>query len=154
MNVVVLTGRLTKDPELKYTIDNKPYVRFTLAVNRNYKNENGDTDADFINCFAWGNRAEAIAKYVKKGNQFSISGSIRTSSYEKDDGTRGYLTEIQVATMQFIEKKDTSIPEPVREYGDNVQITEQESSSINEVKEDPFANFGQQIELTDEDLPF
>ena len=89
MNKVVLVGRLTADPELRYTASNKAYTRFTIAVNRNYKNEDGESEADFISVVAWEKRAETICKYVKKGNRLGIAGKIQTGSYEKEDGSRG-----------------------------------------------------------------
>ena len=81
MNKVVLVGRLTKDPELRFTANKGTAVtRFTLAVNRDYKKEDGTQEADFINCIAYSKRAEVIAQYLTKGKRFSIAGSIRTGS--------------------------------------------------------------------------
>ena len=140
MNKVVLVGRLTADPELRYTASNKAYTRFTIAVNRNYKNEDGESEADFISVVAWEKRAETICKYVKKGNRLGIAGKIQTGSYEKEDGSRGYLTDVIVSELEFLENK-TKDDRPAPDY--------------NEPKEeDPFAEFGDSVELTDNELPF
>ena len=93
MNRVELVGRITRDPELRYTSSNIASVRFTLAVNRNFTNQNGEREADFINCVAWRNQAENIKKYVSKGSLVSVEGRIQTGSYEKD-GQRIYTTDV------------------------------------------------------------
>lgn len=98
MNKVVLVGRLTKDPELKFLANTgKAVTQFTLAVNRAFKKD----EADFINCTAFGKTGELIAQYVTKGRQLSVSGSIRTESYEKD-GIKRYTTKVIVDQMEFI----------------------------------------------------
>ena len=89
MNKVILIGRLTADPELRYSSSNRAYTRFTLAVNRDYKKENGETEADFISIVAWEQLAETVHKYVKKGHRICVEGRIQTGSYDKDDGTKG-----------------------------------------------------------------
>ena len=106
LNVVALNGRLTKDPEVKVVAE-KSVVNFTLAVNRNYKNKEGVVEADFIQCQAWDKPAEFIGSYVKKGNLVSIVGSIHTRTYEKDT-VRHYVTEINVNSVQQLEKKKDS----------------------------------------------
>lgn len=107
MNKVVLVGRLTKDPELKFTANKGTAVtRFTLAVNRDYKKEDGTQEADFINCIAYSKRAEVIAQYLTKGKRFSIAGSIRTGSYDAQDGTRRYTTYVVVDGFDFIDSSN------------------------------------------------
>jgi len=107
LNNVSLVGRLTKDPELK-TIggDAIPVCNFTLAVNRPYKDKDGERQADFIQCQAWKKQAEFIGTYLAKGNLVSITGSINTRTYDKDDVTH-YVTEINVNQVTSLEKKDT-----------------------------------------------
>ena len=95
MNNIILIGRITKDPELKYTNNGKGNTRFTLAVSRN------KDEADFINCVAWEKTAENIAEYFKKGSQIAVQGSIRTGSYEKD-GRTVYTTDVWVYKFSFI----------------------------------------------------
>lgn len=137
MNKVVLIGRLTADPELRYTQSDKAYTRFTLAVNRNFKNESGETDADFISVVAWDKRAETICNYVKKGHRLGIAGRIQTGSYEKEDGTRGYLTDIIVSELEFLESKSRD-ERPAPDYPED----------------DPFADTEYNTTVTDDDLPF
>ncbi|PVE17638.1 single-stranded DNA-binding protein [Clostridium perfringens] len=110
MNKVVLVGRLTKDPELRFTANKGTAVtRFTLAVNRDYKKEDGTQEADFINCIAYSKRAEVIAQYLTKGKRFSIAGSIRTGSYDAHDGTRRYTTYVVVDGFDFIDSSDSKV---------------------------------------------
>ncbi|HAT4185220.1 TPA: single-stranded DNA-binding protein [Clostridium perfringens] len=110
MNKVVLVGRLTKDPELRFTANKGTAVtRFTLAVNRNFKKEDGTQEADFINCIAYSKRAEVIAQYLTKGKRFSVAGSIRTGSYDAQDGTRRYTTYVVVDGFDFIDSSDSKV---------------------------------------------
>ncbi|HAT4257313.1 TPA: single-stranded DNA-binding protein [Clostridium perfringens] len=110
MNKVVLVGRLTKDPELRFTANKGTAVtRFTLAVNRDYKKEDGTQEADFINCIAYSKRAEVITQYLTKGKRFSIAGSIRTGSYDAQDGTRRYTTYVVVDGFDFIDSSDSKV---------------------------------------------
>lgn len=110
MNKVVLVGRLTKDPELRFTANKGTAVtRFTLAVNRDYKKEDGTQEADFINCIAYSKRAEVIAQYLTKGKRFSIAGSIITGSYDAQDGTRRYTTYVVVDGFDFIDSSDSKV---------------------------------------------
>ena len=110
MNKVVLVGRLTKDPELRFTANKGTAVtRFTLAVNRNFKKEDGTQEADFINCIAYAKRAEVIAQYLIKGKRFSVAGSIRTGSYDAQDGTRRYTTYVVVDGFDFIDSSDSKV---------------------------------------------
>ncbi|GAA0115703.1 single-stranded DNA-binding protein [Clostridium senegalense] len=103
MNKVVLIGRLTKDPELKFTPGAGTAVTtFTIAVNRKFKRE-GQPDADFIQVVVWGKKAESTANYMKKGLQIGIAGRIETRSYEAKDGTRRYVTEVVADEVQFLE---------------------------------------------------
>lgn len=106
MNKTVLIGRLTKDPELKYSTSGQAITRFTLATDRSYKKE-GQQEADFINCVAFAKRAEAIANFVKKGHLFGIIGHIQTGSYDAQDGTKRYTTDVIVDEMQFLQPKGT-----------------------------------------------
>ena len=110
MNKVVLVGRLTKDPELRFTANKGTAVtRFILAVNRDFKKEDGTQEADFINCIAYSKRAEVIAQYLTEGKRFSIAGSIRTGSYDAQDGTRRYTTYVVVDGFDFIDSSDSKV---------------------------------------------
>lgn len=109
MNNVSLTGRLTKDPELRYTPNGVAVATFTLAVNRPWQNENGDREADFIQMVAFKGTAEAVGNYVKKGSLVGVEGRIQTRNYEKEDPAGNYtvwVTEVVVSQLHFLEKKE------------------------------------------------
>lgn len=112
MNNIVLIGRITKDPELKYTNNGKGNTRFTLAVQRNKE------ETDFINCVAWEKTAENIAEYFKKGSQIAIQGAIRTGSYEKD-GRTVYTTDVWVYKFDFIGNNNSSNNQNKKEEDEN-----------------------------------
>jgi single-stranded DNA-binding protein 3 len=105
MNSICLVGRLTKDVELRYTPSNVAVATFTLAVNRTFKNENGDREADFINCVMWRKQAENLANWAKKGALIGITGRIQTRSYDNQQGQRVYVTEVVAETFQLLESK-------------------------------------------------
>ena len=122
MNKAILIGRVTKNIEYKTTQSGKPVSVFTLAVNRDYKNTNGEYDADFINCVAYDQKAETINKYVRKGDKFGVIGRISTRTYDKQDGSKGYITEVIVDGFEFLEnKKDkpTETEAPLSNAGGN-----------------------------------
>lgn len=104
MNSVNLVGRLTKDPDMKYTPNGKALTRFTLAVNRTFTNQQGEREADFINCSAWGKQAENIANYLKKGSLTGVTGRIQTSNFDGEEG-RVFMTEVVVESVHFLETK-------------------------------------------------
>nr|DAY04061.1 MAG TPA: Single strand binding protein [Caudoviricetes sp.] len=106
INNVVLLGRLTRDPELRYTPSNVAVATFSLAVNRNFKNQAGDREADFINCMIWRKPAELLSEWCKKGNLVAITGRIQTRSYENQQGQRVYVTEVVAESFQLLEKRD------------------------------------------------
>lgn len=105
LNNVSLVGRLTKDVELRYTPSNVAVATFTLAVNRTFKNENGDREADFINCVMWRQQAENLASWTKKGALIGITGRIQTRSYDNQQGQRVYVTEVVAEQFQLLESK-------------------------------------------------
>lgn len=112
MNKVILMGRLARDPEVRYTQGDKPtaVARYTLAVNRTYKRQ-GEPDADFINCVAFGHAGEFAEKYFKQGIRIIISGRIQTGSYTNRDGAKVYFTNIIVDSQEFAESKSSGRPE-------------------------------------------
>lgn len=105
LNSVCLVGRLTKDPELRYTPNNQAVATFSLAVNRNFKSQNGEREADFINCVIWRQQAENLANWAKKGDLIGITGRIQTRSYENQQGQRVYVTEVVSETFQLLESR-------------------------------------------------
>lgn len=156
MNKVVLIGRATRDPELRYTSSNIPNTRFTLAVNRNFQNQNGETEADFINIVVWRKQAENVKKYVNKGNLVAVEGRIQTGSYEKD-GQKVYTTDVVADNVQFLESKSQS---QSRMTGEN-NVTpadfvndETNNQSSTDMSDEVFASFGDSIEISDDDIAF
>ena len=112
MNKVILIGRLTKDPELRYAAGNGTAVcRFTVAINRQFKKD----ETDFINCVAFGKTGETITQYLTKGRQIAVTGSIRTGSYDAQDGTKRYTTDVIVETFEFVESKKKETNEFVKQ---------------------------------------
>lgn len=107
LNNVVLVGRMTRDAELRYTPSNVAVATFTLAVNRPFKNENGDREADFINCVMWRQQAENLANWAKKGALIGITGRIQTRSYDNQQGQRVYVTEVVAEQFQLLESRNS-----------------------------------------------
>lgn len=105
INSVCLVGRLTRDPELKYTTSNIAVATFSLAVNRNFKDANGERETDFINCVIWRQQAENLANWAKKGALIGITGRIQTRSYENQQGQRVYVTEVVAENFQMLESR-------------------------------------------------
>ena len=137
INNVVLIGRLTRDAELRYTPSNIAVATFNLAVNRNFKNDNGDREADFINVVMWRQQAENFANWVKKGNLVGITGRIQTRSYDNQEGQRVYVTEVVAESFQILEKKDNA--------ANNASMENQIPPSFE--KTNP-------MDISDDDLPF
>ena len=113
INNVTLVGRITKEPELRYTPQNKAVASFTLAVNRQFKNANGEREADFINCVIWGKSAENLANWTHKGQLIGVIGNIQTRNYENQQGQRVYITEVVASNFQVLEKSNQANGERV-----------------------------------------
>ena len=105
MNKIILIGRMSKDIEIRYTQNQKEVGNFDLAVNRNYKNANGEYDTDFFKCIAWGNLAKTIQTYTSKGSQIAIEGRVENRKYQAQDGTNRYVTEVVVEEIQLLDSK-------------------------------------------------
>lgn len=112
INNVILVGRTTKKIELKQNSNGTNYAQFSLAVNRSFKDEQGNQQADFINCVVWSKQAENAAKYVTKGMQIGVEGRIQTRTYDDANGTRHYVTEVVVSKITFLESKRSADPGP------------------------------------------
>lgn len=108
INNVVLVGRLTKDPDLRYTSSGSAVATFTLAVNRNFTNASGNREADFINCVIWRKPAETLANYARKGTLLGVVGRIQTRSYDNQQGQRVYVTEVVCENFQLLESRSAS----------------------------------------------
>ena len=154
INRVVLVGRLTKDPELRYTPSGVAVTKFTLAVNQNFKTD-GEQKADFINCTVWRKPAENAANFLKKGSLAGVEGRIQTGSYEGTDGKRVYTTEVVCDSVQFLEPKSQGVQAPQndeqQQFGQQQPNTQQ---NYTRVDEDPFSSGSGPIEINDDDLPF
>ncbi len=137
INNVTLVGRLTRDPELRYTPSNIAITTFNLAVNRNFKGANGEREADFINCMIWRKQAELFAEWCKKGTLVGITGRIQTRSYDNQQGKRVYVTEVVADTFQPLEKRDNS-------------------ANQSNIEEQMPASFGatNPLDISDDDMPF
>ena len=108
MNKAFLVGNLTRDPELTTTANGISVCRFTIAVSRRFANSEGEREADFINCIAWRGLADNVAKYVKKGKKVCVVGSIQTRSYDAQDGSKRYVTEIVAENVEFLGRANSS----------------------------------------------
>ena len=156
MNKIILVGRLTKDPEIRSTSAGFATANFTVAVNRRYKNKEGGYDADFLPCVAFRQTAEFIGKFFKKGSLIGVEGSVQTRSYDAQDGTKRYVTEVNVENVEFVGgKNDTSSSSSGDEFVDAPA-----DAPIDDIPEydvpnqDPYENYDKEVSLSDNDLPF
>ncbi|MGE6717853.1 single-stranded DNA-binding protein [Peribacillus frigoritolerans] len=161
MNRVVLVGRLTKDPELRYTPNGVPVATFTLAVNRSFTNQQGEREADFINCVVWRKPAENVANFLKKGSLAGVDGKVQTRNYEGQDGKRVYVTEILAESVQFLEPRSQNSggnSQGNTNTGGNSYNSnngkQQQNNNYTRIEDDPFANDGKTVDISDDDLPF
>lgn len=152
MNRVMLIGRLTTKPELRYTGSNIPYTRFSLAVNRQFNNQDGNREADFINIVVWRKQAEVICNYFDKGNQIAIEGRLQTGSYDDKDGNKRYTTDVVLDTFHFIESKaaranssSNTVDSPYNYQNEPFNNPTNDVS----VENDPFADFGDSVSIDD-----
>ncbi|AAK38029.1 single-stranded DNA-binding protein [Lactococcus cremoris] len=149
INNVVLVGRLTRDPELRYTPQNQAVGTFGLAVNRQFKNANGEREADFINCVIWRQQAENLAKFAKKGALIGITGRIQTRNYENQQGQKVYVTEVVADTFQMLESNKTQGQQASKPQAQNKKP--QTPDPFKAPAADPFAGG---TEISDDQLPF
>jgi single-strand DNA-binding protein len=127
LNRIQLIGRLTRDPDLRYTGGGHPMAQFTLAVDRDFRNAAGDRDADFINCVAWRKLAEQVGQYCSRGRLVAVEGRLQTRSYETQDGSRRRVTEVVGDRVWFLDKPKTA----------EDQATDGSGEAAPEVIEDP-----------------
>lgn len=176
MNKVILIGRITKDPELRKTPQDVSVVQFTIAVNRNYQNKNGERQADFINCIAWRNQAENLARYIKKGGQIAIDGNIQTRTYDDPNGVRKYITEVVCDSIHFLEAKKndqgfdsmSQLTPPTNNYQNNGNYSQNNYSQNNRYSQpasytnnqqgseskNVFDDIDKAFDISGDDLPF
>jgi single-strand DNA-binding protein len=147
INNVVLVGRITKDPELRYTPSNVATVSFSIAIDRAYQSQNGERQADFINCVAWRQSAEFLAKYVKKGYMIGVTGSIQTRNYQAQDGTTRYVTEVVCNSVQNLQGRNDA--------ADNSGYQAQPSQRVSAPKtQEKQPDKFDVSEVAEDDLPF
>ena len=172
MNKVILIGRLARDPELRTTAGNLSVATFSLAVSRPYTPQNGgDAGADFINCVVWRRQAENLARYCHKGSQIAVEGRIQSRNYTAQDGSKRYVTEVLVDNLTFLgsrsDNQNSAVAAPQDNFGGNNYPANNFASDNNyttpvdvanvpttDISEDPFKDFGEEITLSDDDLPF
>ena len=155
MNKIILVGRLTKDPEVRTTSAGFNTVNFTVAVNRNFKNKDGNYDADFLPCVAFRQTADFISKFFKKGNMICLDGRVQTRNYDAADGSKRYVTEVVVENVEFVGGKNDSSSSSNTDFVDEPSV-----APIDEMPEydiptsDPYENYDKEVSLSDNDLPF
>ena len=159
MNKVFLIGRLTKDPELRYTGSNIAVASFTVAVNRTFTSQNGEREADFINVVVWRKQAENVKNYINQGSQVAIDGRIQTRSYDDAEGKKRYVTEVVADNVQFLDTKASREQRGSSQSSDMNQDAPYDFNNntdvqTNDVEQDPFKDFGEEIKIEDDDLPF
>lgn len=142
INNVVLVGRMTRDAELRYTQSNQAVATFTLAVNRNFKNQNGEREADFINVVIWRQQAENLANWAKKGALIGITGVIQTRNYENQQGQRVYVTEVIANSFQLLESRNSQNQSGNFQNGNNQRGYNSSFGNSNP------------MDISDDDLPF
>lgn len=160
INSTVLVGRLTRDPELKYTTSNIAVATFSLAVNRTFKDANGERETDFINCVIWRQQAEYLANWAKKGVLIGITGRIQTRSYENQQGQRVYVTEVVAEQFRMLESRATREGGQQQDQGGYFQNGNNQGG-YNQQPQQQAPNFGRSnamqgnpMDISSDDLPF
>lgn len=179
INNVVLVGRLTRDVDLRYTSNGTAVGTFSVAVDRPFKNQQGERETDFINCVIWRKSAENFANFTRKGSLVGVEGRIQTRNYENQQGQKVYVTEIIVENFSLLESKNVTEQRPrennsTPSYGSGNTTPSRNSNSGNQFdnqpyssnsnqqkgsfgydsNEDPFLSSGESIDISDDDLPF
>ncbi len=150
INNVVLVGRLTKDADLRYTSGGQAVATFNLAVNRNFTNQSGEREADFVNCVIWRKTAETLANYAKKGTLLGVVGRIQTRNYENQQGQKVYVTEVVCDNFQLLESKKDNQQNNQSFQQDSMPGMDKRGFNDNS---DPFGN-SSQITIDENSLPF
>ena len=143
MNRVCLVGRITKDPELRYTTTNVATTRFNLAINRQFKDADGERKADFIPVQCWKKQAENICNYLNKGSLVSIEGRIQTEKYTDKDGNNRNTWSVVADNVTFLESKNA------QKNGNIVQNSSSSNNEMTNTVQNPFDEFGEQVSLED-----
>ncbi len=160
INRAILVGRLTKDPELRKTQNDIAVTTFTIAVNRTFKNQQGEQEADFINCVVWRRQAENVSRYVNKGSLVGVEGRIQSRSYDDQNGNRRFVTEIVADSVQFLETKSSqqntqqnqSYSNQNNNYNHSNNNNNSNSNQYSQPKNEP--DDLSDIDIAEDDLPF
>ncbi|WP_274365050.1 single-stranded DNA-binding protein [Paenibacillus thermotolerans] len=159
LNRVILIGRLTKDPELRYTPSGVAVTQFTLAVDRGFSNQQGEKEADFIPIVTWRQLAETVANYMRKGRLCAVEGRIQVRNYDNNEGKRVYVTEVVADNVRFLEsanrdREEGGLREPSGGGFQGGGRTGGGQRSNNNSSFDPFSDDGKPVDISDDDLPF
>lgn len=164
LNRVVLVGRLTKDPDLRYTSSGIAVANFTVAVNRPFSNQQGDREADFINCVIWRKPAENLANYMSKGSLIGVDGRIQTRSFDGQDGKRVYITEVVADSVQFLESRNSKGSQSQgggqgsgsyqSEQNQNQHHAPDNNNQSNQQPSGSSNDHMEPLDISDDDLPF
>lgn len=152
MNKVILTGRFTRDPESRMGSNSLEVARFSLACQNDFVNRNGERETEFINCVAFGRTAGTINKFCKKGQMISATGRIKNNSYDAQDGTKRYTTDIVVDSFEFLGGKTSSEGSTYTPSNNSFDIPA--AIETTEIAEDPYKDFGEEVNISSDDLPF
>ena len=147
MNRVMLVGRLTAKPELRYTSSNLPYARFSVAINRTFNNAQGERETDFINVVVWRKQAENVANYLDKGSLVSIEGRLQSGNYTDKDGNKRYTLDVQADNVQFLESRSQA---QARQTNDSFSEPSFDMPSNDiDLESDPYAEYGDSVSIDD-----
>lgn len=152
INRVVLVGRLTKDADLRYTANGAAVASFTLAVNRQFTNQNGEREADFVNCVVWKKAAETLANFTHKGSLIGVEGRLQSRYYDNQQGQRVFVTEVVTDSFSLLEKKSDN-----EQRANNSQPQQSQNhyqGQQGNLGADPFTDRGQPIDISNDDMPF
>lgn len=150
MNKIILVGNVCNEIEIRYTSNNTPVTTFSIAVDRNFKNENGNKDADFINIVAWNKKAELIHHYLKKGDRVGISGRLQVRKYQNERGENRYVTEVVAEEVEFLNSKKSGLDEKSPVKSEENQTLEEKVNS-NKPYEDFARDHQEEFAYTDEE---
>ena len=155
MNKVFLIGRLSRDPELRHTTSGTAVCQINVAISRPVA-AGSEPQTDFINVVVWNKQAENVARYLSKGRQIAIEGRIQTRNYDNNEGKRTYVTEVIASNVEFLgSANDTRTNNVVDNFNENpFDSMEQPTMDTASIDNDPFASFGEKVEISDNELPF
>ena len=154
MNKVFLIGRLSRDPELRHTTSGTAVCQINVAISRPVS-QGSEPQTDFINVVVWNKQAENVARYLSKGRQIAVEGRIQTRNYDNNEGKRTYVTEVIASNVEFLgSANDNNWANPAPSFNENPFDAMEPAMDTTSVDNDPFASFGEKVEISDSELPF